>query len=83
METSEPRSTTDFIRDLLTLLLEREWIEEMRRCGRGCCDEWSMRCPTCDFCQESGHAEWCHVPKLINETQGYLLVEEELERQVA
>lgn len=79
----EPRTTTDFIRDLLSTLREREWIETYTRCGRGCCGEWSTQCPDCGECEEKGHSEDCQTKRLISETEGYLMVEDELEREVA
>jgi hypothetical protein len=86
----EPRSTSDIVQGLLTLLQEHEWVERYRRCGRGCCGEWETICSSCDADEGKygtddyrKHKPDCQLAACIREAEAFLRVEETLASEQA
>lgn len=87
--TDEPRLITDIMRDLLSELQEREWVEVRHSKGCNCCrDTWETECTSCGA--EAGHYNDenyrthkpdCKLAALIRETEAFIRIEEQLQEE--
>jgi hypothetical protein len=86
----EPRTNTDIIRDLLSELQEREWVEVRRAgCQRGCCgDVYTTECTSCgaeegDYKSETyrHHKPGCKLGALILEAETFIRIEDQLQEE--
>jgi hypothetical protein len=89
MMSCEPRTVTDIMRDLLSELQNREWVEVRKSKGCNCCpDTGTTACTACGA--EEGH--WkdpnyqthkpdCALAALIRETEAFLRIEEQLQEE--
>jgi hypothetical protein len=85
----EPRTVTDIMRDLLSELQEREWVEVRESKGCNCCpDTWTTACTSCEA--EAGnwgdpnyqtHKPDCKLAALIRETEAFIRIEEQLQEE--
>lgn len=65
------------LRAVLNIALEREWITEDERCGRGCnCLRGYVQ--TCSGCKGHGkHEPDCEVDRTLREAEEYLAARDE------
>jgi hypothetical protein len=90
----EPRTVTDIMRDLLSELQNREWIEVRESKGCNCCpDTWTTACTSCGAEVTGSHdakGRWvasrehkpdCALAALIRETEAFLRIEEQLQEE--
>jgi hypothetical protein len=86
---AEPRTVTDIMRDLLSELQDREWVETRISRGCNCCrDEWEIQCRSCgaeagDYASEDycTHKPGCKLAALILETETFIRIEEQLQEE--
>jgi hypothetical protein len=90
----EPRTNTDIIRDLLSELQEREWVEVRRSKGCNCCpDTWETICTSCDaevaggydprgrWVESRDHKPGCKLAALILEAETFVRIEDQLQEE--
>jgi hypothetical protein len=72
----EPKTNADIVRGLLTLALEREWIDADIYCGRSChCLLRTVK--SCVFCNGEGEHEGnCRAAATLREARAFLAVED-------